>query len=78
MKILTIDDDASVRQALSVGLQLQWQDLEVLEAADGETGPEAFFKQSPDLVPLEVSMPRMSGWEVLARFAWFLRCRSSC
>jgi ParB/RepB/Spo0J family partition protein len=65
VKILTIDDDASVRQALSVGLKLQWQDIEVLEAADGETGLETFFDQGPDLILLDVSMPSMSGFEVL-------------
>lgn len=40
MRILTIDDDASVRRALTVSLQLQWQDIEVLQAGDGETGLE--------------------------------------
>ena len=65
MKILTIDDDASVRQALSVGLRLQWQDVEVLEAADGESGVEVFFEENPDLVLLDVSMPHMGGFEVL-------------
>jgi two-component system, OmpR family, KDP operon response regulator KdpE len=65
VKILTIDDDASVRQALGVSLKLQWQDVEVLEAADGESGLEVFFEHSPDLVLLDVSMPRMSGFEAL-------------
>ena len=65
MKILTIDDDASVREALVVGLQLQWQDAVVLEAADGEAGLEMFFDTNPDIVLLDVSMPRMSGFEVL-------------
>jgi two-component system KDP operon response regulator KdpE len=60
-----VDDDTSVREALSVGLKLQWQDVEVLEAADGETGLERFFEDNPDLILLDVSMPRMSGFEVL-------------
>ncbi len=65
MKILTIDDDPSVREALAVGLQLQWQDAEVLQAADGEKGLETFFDTNPDIVLLDVGMPRMSGFEVL-------------
>ncbi len=65
MKILTIDDDDSVRQALSVSLQLQLQDVDVLQAADGETGLQMFFNTTPDLVLLDVNMPRMSGFEVL-------------
>jgi two-component system, OmpR family, KDP operon response regulator KdpE len=65
MKALTIDDDASVRHALTVSLQLQLQDAEVLQAADGETGLQMFFDANPDLVLLDVNMPRMSGFEVL-------------
>ena len=65
MKILTIDDDASVRQALTVSLQLQLQDVEVLQAADGETGLQTFFDADPDLVLLDVNLPRLSGFEVL-------------
>jgi two-component system KDP operon response regulator KdpE len=65
MKILTIEDDAAIRQALAVSLKLQWQDVEVLEAADGEGGLETFFEATPDLVLLDVSMPHMSGFEVL-------------
>jgi two-component system KDP operon response regulator KdpE len=65
VKILTIDDDPSVREALAVGLQLQWQDAEVLQAADGEAGLDMFFDTNPDIVLLDVGMPRMSGFEVL-------------
>jgi two-component system KDP operon response regulator KdpE len=65
VKILTIDDDPSVRQALAVALKLQWQDVEVLEAADGEAGLDLFFESTPDLVLLDVTMPHMSGFEVL-------------
>ena len=65
MKILTIDDDESVRQALTVSLQLQLQDVEVLQAANGEAGLDVFFDTTPDLVLLDVNMPRMSGFEVL-------------
>jgi two-component system KDP operon response regulator KdpE len=65
MKILTIDDDASIREALAIGLQLQWEDAEVLQAANGEAGLEMFFDTNPDIVLLDVSMPRMSGFEVL-------------
>jgi two-component system KDP operon response regulator KdpE len=65
MKILTIDDDPAIREALAVGLRLQLQDADVLQAADGEAGLERFFEASPDIVLLDVSLPRMSGFEVL-------------
>jgi two-component system KDP operon response regulator KdpE len=65
MKILVVDDDPRLREALEVGLQLQWQDSQVLVANDGEAGLELFFQEEPDVVLLDVSMPRMNGFDVL-------------
>ncbi len=65
MKVLVIDDDAKVRDALEIGIQLQWEDAHVLTAADGEVGLERFFNEEPDIVLLDVNMPRMNGFEVL-------------
>jgi DNA-binding response OmpR family regulator len=65
MKILVVDDDPQILDALTVGMQLQWQDAEVLSARDGEQGLELFYESDPDVVVLDVSMPRKSGFEVL-------------
>jgi len=65
MNLLVVDDDPHVRDALQVGAQLQWQDAHVFTAADGETGLELFFTQEPDIVLLDVTTPRMNGFEVL-------------
>jgi two-component system KDP operon response regulator KdpE len=65
MKVLVIDDDAKVRDALEIGIQLQWEDAQVLTAADGEVGLERFFNAEPDMVLLDISMPHMNGLEVL-------------
>jgi two-component system KDP operon response regulator KdpE len=65
MKILVVDDDPRLREALEVGLQLQWQDAQVLVANDGEAGLELFFHEEPDVALLDVSMPRMNGFDVL-------------
>ncbi|MBV8715922.1 MAG: response regulator transcription factor [Chloroflexi bacterium] len=65
MKILVVDDDARLREALEVGLQLQWEDAHVLSAADGESGLDLFFEEEPDVVLLDVTMPRMNGFDVL-------------
>ena len=65
MKVLVVDDDSRLREALEVGLQLQWEDAEVLSAADGEAGLEVFFRDEPDVVLLDLAMPRMNGFEVL-------------
>ena len=65
MKVLVIDDDPRIRDALEIGVQLQWQDAKVLTAADGEAGLDVFFNEEPDIVLLDVTMPRMNGFEVL-------------
>jgi two-component system KDP operon response regulator KdpE len=71
MKILIVDDDRSIVEAVSIGLELQWNDIQVLVAADGEKGLDLFSKESPDLTLLDVNMPRMSGWEMLKRVREF-------
>jgi two-component system, OmpR family, KDP operon response regulator KdpE len=65
MKVLVIDDDERVRDALEIGIQLQWQDAKVLTATDGEAGLDLFFDEEPDIVLLDVTMPRKNGFEVL-------------
>jgi two-component system, OmpR family, KDP operon response regulator KdpE len=65
MKVLVVDDDPRLRDALEVGLKLQWEDTQVITAADGEAGLEAFFETEPDVVLLDVTMPRKNGFEVL-------------
>src|SRR5215831_1324094 len=65
MKVLVIDDDPHVRDALEVGIQLQWQDAQVICAENGEVGIDCFFSEEPDVVLIDVSMPRMNGYEVL-------------
>lgn len=65
MKILVVDDDPHILDALTVGFQLQWQDAEVIAARDGEAGLRAFYEHEPDIVVLDVAMPLKSGFEVL-------------
>jgi two-component system KDP operon response regulator KdpE len=65
MKILVVDDDQLILEAVTVGLQLQWQDSTVIAATDGEAGVEAFFEHTPDVVVLDVAMPKKNGFEVL-------------
>jgi DNA-binding response OmpR family regulator len=65
MKILVVDDDQLILDALTVGFQLQLQDATVLVARDGEAGLSAFYEHSPDVVVLDVAMPGKSGFEVL-------------
>jgi CheY-like chemotaxis protein len=59
-----IDDDPSARQLL--GRMLQKEGFRVLEAASGEAGIELARVQRPDVITLDVLMPGLDGWGVLA------------
>ena len=67
MKILIVDDDHDLLEALGIGLQLQWQGIDVLTATDGESALTRFFDDTPDVVLLDVGLPRLDGFEVLRR-----------
>ncbi len=62
---LIVDDDRSIRRALTLGLSEAG--LSIREAADGETALREIDRQLPDVVVLDVSMPGMSGIEVVTR-----------
>lgn len=63
--VLVADDYAINRQYLSV--LLTHQGFRVVEAADGDEALAAFARESPDLLILDIAMPRLSGIEVARR-----------
>lgn len=58
-KILVVDDDPSIREILST--QLGRLRYSTVLAADGEDAIAAFKSEKPDLVLMDVMMPRMDG-----------------
>lgn len=58
-KILIVDDDASIREVLET--QLRRLHYETVSAADGEEAVAQFKSEKPDLVLMDVMMPRMDG-----------------
>lgn len=63
--ILLIDDDTNLAEVLAEFLRQQGH--VVYTASDGKNGLQVFFEQKPDLVILDVTMPKMDGWETLKR-----------
>ena len=61
-KILMIDDDLNICE--SVKLYLEHEGYEVKIANDGVQGVETFKLYSPDIVLLDIMMPRKDGWQV--------------
>ncbi|MCK5384144.1 MAG: response regulator transcription factor [Alphaproteobacteria bacterium] len=64
-KIFLVDDDRNI--LLSVSMALEAEGFVVETFNDGESGMKAILKKKPDLVVLDVKMPRMDGIEVLTR-----------
>lgn len=64
-KVLIIEDDHSLRELFVVKLATHAWD--VILAADGEEGLIRAKTEKPDLIILDIVMPRMSGFELLAR-----------
>jgi two-component system, sensor histidine kinase and response regulator len=62
-KILIVDDDEGVRSSLH--LFLEDNQYEVIEAIDGNSGLALFRQEKPDILILDLRMPRTDGLEVL-------------
>jgi DNA-binding NarL/FixJ family response regulator len=63
IRVLVVDDDALVRSGLLMILGGA-RDIEVVgEAADGQAGVEAARQDEPDVVLMDIRMPRMDGLE---------------
>jgi DNA-binding response OmpR family regulator len=61
-RILIIDDEPEIVRGLEDNLRFEGYETE--SATDGEAGLALALGRAPDLVLLDVMMPRMSGWEV--------------
>ena len=61
-KILIVDDDLNICELLR--LYIAKEGYNVITANDGEQAVEAFNQEQPDLVLLDVMMPKMDGWQV--------------
>ena len=71
MKLLIVDDDAEIRASVRLGFELQWRDVEILEAARGTDALDAVERERPDLVLLDVGLPGMDGYDVLRELRAF-------
>lgn len=64
-KILIIDDNLDTLQL--VGINLESQGYEIFAAKDGEQGLSLAQKELPDLIFLDIMMPKIDGYEVARR-----------
>ncbi|WAX77917.1 response regulator [Streptomyces sp. KMM 9044] len=64
-RVLVVDDNKVIRQLIRVNLELEG--FEVVTAADGAECLEVVHQVRPDLVTLDVAMPRLDGLRTAAR-----------
>jgi DNA-binding response OmpR family regulator len=67
MKILIVDDDPDVVEAITLSFGLQWPEAGVVSAHDGRQAISAFSRENPDVVLLDISLPDMDGFDILRR-----------
>lgn len=64
-KIAVIEDDEVMSKSISE--ELEDAGFEVIKALDGEEGLQLVFKEKPDLVLLDIVMPKMDGMTMLGK-----------
>jgi CheY-like chemotaxis protein len=63
--ILVVEDERDIRQLIAITLQLS--DFRVVEAANGEEALKQALAVNPDLILMDVRMPKMDGYEACHR-----------
>jgi two-component system, OmpR family, alkaline phosphatase synthesis response regulator PhoP len=67
-RILIVDDEAHLRMLIQQTLEeLEDEGVELVTAADGEEALEAIQAGAPQLIFLDVMMPKLSGFDVCSR-----------
>jgi DNA-binding response OmpR family regulator len=62
-KILVVDDEQSILLAIRTLMELEGFEVQI--AADGQTGLEQYRSFQPDLVLVDVMMPKLNGYEMV-------------
>jgi two-component system chemotaxis response regulator CheY len=65
-RVLIVDDDPFIRRLIATTLE-DVSHFELLEAGDGEEALEVAARERPDLVFLDIDMPRLDGLETCRR-----------
>ncbi len=68
-KILIVEDDDTMRKSLVDGLSKF--NCKILEVGDGEKAVEVVMDNSPDLILLDIMLPKLDGFKVLERIRYY-------
>lgn len=61
-KILIIEDEKPLAQVLED--TFSQEEFEIIKTFDGENGVDKFYNEKPDLILLDINLPKKLGWEV--------------
>jgi len=71
MKVVIIEDQAELVEAVSMCFELRWPDVIILSTGEGIKGLELIEAESPDVVILDLGLPDIDGFEVLRQIHLF-------
>lgn len=71
MKVLLIEDDREIIDAISLAFQIRWPEATLISTRLGQKGAELVETESPDIVILDLGLPDTSGFEVLQQIRLF-------
>lgn len=71
MKVLVIEDEKIIIDAINIAFEFRWPEAEVISSITGKKGVSLVRKESPDIVILDLNLPDISGFEVLKEIRGF-------
>jgi two-component system response regulator VicR len=71
MKILIIEDDQQIVEAITLAFQIRWPEAKLVSSQQGEKGIELVENEKPDIVILDLGLPDINGYDVLKQIRMF-------
>ena len=71
MKLLVIEDDEEIVEAITLAFQIRWPEAQIISTRYGKKGIDLVESETPDIVILDLGLPDISGFDVLRKIRLF-------
>jgi two-component system KDP operon response regulator KdpE len=71
VKILIIEDDQQIVEAITLAFQIRWPEAKLISTQQGEKGIDLAESEKPDIVILDLGLPDINGFDVLKQIRMF-------
>ncbi len=71
VKILVIEDDREIIEAISLAFRINWPEAEVISSQYGKRGIDLTESEAPDVIILDLALPDIDGYVVLKKIRLF-------